>query len=977
MSSPAELITQIRFQLSQLSSANAHHPFEALARHLARARVYSNILPATGPVSAGGDGGRDFETFRVTPPPAPLAQSEYWDRSSGDRTVAFACSLQKDIEPKIRGDIASILQHGPADEIIYFCEANVPIGHRRKLQSAALDDGVVLQVFDGVAIAEMLAAPDVFWIAQHYLSLPADLLPDRHDEAGWYADLRDRWQSRQALPISEAELFEVKSGLRHATFDPGARADLLSWIAAMEQFLGQDTPRSMVRRASYEIAVAALRGLGDMTPRAPLLASYFSDIEDWPGHADLQDAATLLTYAFTAHVKGELVVDPQVLIDWRSRLAKMVDSEMETAGGPGRKSALLQVRGHVRNLPVDWETPIDADSVIVDWNLMLDVARDAPLYPLETFANFLTRMLALFPDAEAFQTLAARTDMMLAERGGALAAEKAMDRAEAMLRQDRPILALKDLHLAKRRWFTGEHLTEMIETLMTLSSVYRRLGLVYAGKYYGLAAAFMAKHEQRREVAALLPRALQLVVEAECVAGNSAGFFHLLLVAIDAHFRLEHDAWDREKHPWIHGNLSFMAAHIAAMRHGSPEMEVALDGFLESWPEMFTTGAMAIVDSPISEWNAGGWPEVVDYFREVLLDRPFSDLGARRHVRWSALGIDWTISFNNTYDATPLAEQLIAQVQLVLASMAGRDMGLAPCSVRVEITVSAMAAKLEGRWCQDELEAQFYDVTLPQSGWDMAGDKQVLQLCLVLLGSCSVFPLNVLIERLDGEVVGQMYVARPYAEMYRDFVEPEDFQEDARSRFEGFRRDEPWPIESHRDLGWFDGPGPSYDRAQALEAIGERYRRAMLSAGHSIRRLVADARGRTLLEAYRDQGAKDWEIVTTLANLVMNQRLPEGSENDDDLMRTQALALLEMVENPIDAIDLTELTADRLDLQRRYFLVAHLRSWGVELPLAANWNGVERFLVERYRIREDDVDHEDIFGWAEHPGSRSFRTLEP
>ena len=56
----------IRFGLNQLSPKNAHHTFERLCFELTKRRICSNVLPATGPVSAGGDQGRDFERGRLS-----------------------------------------------------------------------------------------------------------------------------------------------------------------------------------------------------------------------------------------------------------------------------------------------------------------------------------------------------------------------------------------------------------------------------------------------------------------------------------------------------------------------------------------------------------------------------------------------------------------------------------------------------------------------------------------------------------------------------------------------------------------------------------------------------------------------------------------------------------------------------------------------------------------------------------------------
>ena len=65
MANPSEVEAQVRFALSQLPAQNAHHVFEHICRQLTQQFICSNVLPATGPVSAGGDQGRDIETFRT------------------------------------------------------------------------------------------------------------------------------------------------------------------------------------------------------------------------------------------------------------------------------------------------------------------------------------------------------------------------------------------------------------------------------------------------------------------------------------------------------------------------------------------------------------------------------------------------------------------------------------------------------------------------------------------------------------------------------------------------------------------------------------------------------------------------------------------------------------------------------------------------------------------------------------------------
>ena len=89
------VIRQISFALSELPSENGAHRFEDLCRHVARARLAANLLPATGPVGVGGDQGRDFETYR-TYLAAQLGRHGGFVARVPEGGIAFACTLQQD-----------------------------------------------------------------------------------------------------------------------------------------------------------------------------------------------------------------------------------------------------------------------------------------------------------------------------------------------------------------------------------------------------------------------------------------------------------------------------------------------------------------------------------------------------------------------------------------------------------------------------------------------------------------------------------------------------------------------------------------------------------------------------------------------------------------------------------------------------------------------------------------------------------------
>ncbi len=178
MGSADELKALIKYQLSQLPVNNGHHDFEHLCRQLVRRRICSNVLPATGPVSAGGDQGRDFETFRT-----------YLNRSSAfgnifvglisEKPVVFACTTQKeDLPGKIKADVITIMKSGaPVEGIHYLCSSDVQVGRRHRLKDWAREEySVELEILDGESIAELLTDPEFSYLVQRHLSLPVELL---------------------------------------------------------------------------------------------------------------------------------------------------------------------------------------------------------------------------------------------------------------------------------------------------------------------------------------------------------------------------------------------------------------------------------------------------------------------------------------------------------------------------------------------------------------------------------------------------------------------------------------------------------------------------------------------------------------------------------------------------------------------------------------------------------------------------------
>ncbi len=522
---PVEVATQVRFALSHLPARNAHHEFEQMCRHLTKRFICSNVLPATGPVSAGGDQGRDFETFRT------YLREELGPHGAflglvREGPIAFICTLQADDVPtKISSDVATVCASGyPVHEIRAFTLASVPVGARHRLQDEVQEEhNVRLEFHDAESITELLALPEGFWIAERFLSLPAEVRPaappDDGDLPDGYLELRSAWRDDPVLNPTLGTFLDLKAGLREAVFREAARSDLPFWLGHMRELLTNSELSDHVRqRARYELVVATLRGTGDMRPVDQVARSYLDESLQESDPARLEDAGNLLMYAHGAAQIAVTTIHPTELDHWNTELASRIE-ELIPDATPHRRASLLSTLGYlglhpalsddqltdgpsygdIDPVPPPW-TPLDAtlslpadfkcrdaSRALSAWTELIEGLEETPLFPLKSLAYMLQLLLPLWSTQAEWRRLLDLVDDEIGTReGNSAVAERARDRAMALMNAGRLLDALEELHRARVDWWSGDTVRGSVLACLVIAELYRQLRLFAAAKAYAL-----------------------------------------------------------------------------------------------------------------------------------------------------------------------------------------------------------------------------------------------------------------------------------------------------------------------------------------------------------------------------------------------------------------------------------------------------------------------------------------------------------
>ncbi len=978
------LIAQLLFQLDQLSATNSHHEFEHICRHLARETITPNILPATGPVTAGGDEGRDFETFTTFIRRVETRSSLF--RGIGEsKPLVFACSItgKSRIKAKVRDDLAKICTREAPYLVYFFSNQSIPVAARLELARECVDTyGCRLEILDAQAIAEQFTDPTLFWIAEEYLHIPSELLPEPQvAPKSAYADTRRRWLEETQTPYTFADFVSVKYGLRAATFEPEYKADLTRWLAVMEQLITPEQRESLVRRAQYEICVATLRGLHDLRPRVPMVHEYLANWARWTGPAELRDSALLLSYASSAVLLREFDADPAVLHAYSTEIVAFVDGEIAAATNhPNRLANLLYTRSSLASLPflAGVEPQCDFNAQIRFWFRLLKVADEAPLFELESFVDGLTSLTPILSKHPQFDRLVRRADEVLEKRtSGFVVAEKCRDRAMALIEQGDILSGMSELHRVKVKWFTGDTLRPTVLAMLLLSGAYRRLGLLWAAKYYAFGAAFLVDRSDDDDLRPFFVAALHEAATCSYEAGEWLSFSELMPLILSSHYEFLNDPDNWEEHERLQETVYhfFVARALSKALNGDSATALMNAPLVAvSMPEDLAK-ELLIPSTKWTRFETFSATQLRDEMQREFFGVPLSDSGTTRAYDWAALGIQWRVTCSNSYDTICLVEQFVAILQIALADLAQRDLCLLPTSVSIQVELKAIRrASFEMLPGND---ASSMMVTLPNMNAVSQAELEEMQqdvssIALAVLTQCSCLSDKDLFRRLDSAfrdgLTSKVFIVRPYSELFAQFVDPAEY--DRRRAASLMPPDaNAYVIRSAPELAWLDTPGPGYTPEKAQIALRNRYERGARPIAITLARLRGNPRFQEWVAQHRADGRKDWWILLVLMNTILNYRARlEVAPNDvQELQRYMSKALNE--EESADAVEFPvgTLFSEEAKMSATTFMLTTAKVWNLTVRShTPDVKAIEKLLRMRYGQATDDVEHVDPFSIEQH-----------
>ncbi len=1007
MADKAQLIAQIRFALEQLSERNAEHEWEPLCRHLARERICSNVLPATGPVQSGGDQGRDFETFQTYLTRSSLAGRSFVGLIS-DKPLAFACTLEKEktVAAKVRDDVATIMSSGTPVETIYsFCSRGLPVSKRHKLQEwARATHGVHLEILDGAAVAEFLCDRELFWLAERYLHLPTELLPSGPTGEDWYAITLEKWRRETRPAQTFADYSQIRAAARTAlgpfSYDDQGRhlnrhelPELPFWIERLDQIAEQGVPDSLRRRAFYEASVLRLRGLDSLVGQEERLRLYFAHIPQLGDSAELEDAQVLLGYVLPASRLKQVRLEETEVMAWFRAMEACLDDRLRESEKHDRINyccALLEMRGHIALIRRVGEGKIDPAEALRHWNKLATLVTRAPLFPLERFADRLAqyaRFIGAHPD---YEPLTRAVDGLLAKRFGQFkAAENCLDRAKAFIEASDLPRAMAQLHRAKINWFAEETLGKALLALNCLSGAYSEQGLWFAAKYYALAAAYSGINARDLRLKPISVRAIERAAACDYALGAWHGFLELAeaFAIFYPHFAADPAADFNNPDGVLQHFMFHLTALLAVTKRLKPDLEpFSNQRCLRIAQRLGLDDALESTRSYANEtWSTMKTRDLLGAIEEQLPGPPWSDAGSVRRAQWKAHGITWRTQWANDHETTLAAEEFLAALQVLLSDLAGYDLCLLRTTLNISLCLADDAKRGQLRDGSYKGFGVKFDpsnaervavVNLPpyRDFRDGALSRQdllvgALGVASRLLAEVSMLPRSrfaqILDDRFAQGLQNKLLIAAPYGRCSLEFADRKRFDDSARAAHTPLTLPKAFECRLPDKLPWFDGLGPGYKKEDAWSQLQYRYEAFSRPISRTLTRLKQEPRFQTTVSKLRASGWKDWHILSAVFHVTMNYRLNQRRilfpSRLAEMAADQRL-LTEPESEDAVRVPLDEYDEEILRQHVRMYMSAFAKSFDLEIHQSTpDLPAIEDFLANRYNFWSDDVDHEDPF----------------
>ncbi|WP_241280371.1 hypothetical protein [Chryseobacterium cucumeris] len=611
---------------------------------------------------------------------------------------------------------------------------------------------------------------------------------------------------------------------------------------------------------------------------------YYNNIGSFKDADDLENAHILINILFTIIENDNVNIPVDELKRWLVQLYRKINQKLFLEKEVNEKCKLLELKG-LFLMGINRIRPKDKTEFIEFYYDILKIVDDAPLFKLSQFSERIDKYLKIYihhnisEDEDIIDVLDKFSESLfpLVEKreGKVRLAKSQVNKAYSFLKTNKAgnILRALDLfHKAKDNYFQEDTIEGFVLALLNISQLYNSLGMHFAAKNYALASFRMSTI---KELVKRLENSVALLFYSDYLQGSWFNAINIFSKYMSLRFDSNYDKNDAEQETKAIHYASFI---LYTMKRISTQYNHLVDEYLKHLDyvgEDIIKPLFAKIEEELKtdeKFNKG-----IEY---QIDDFPLNDVGSIRIIQFYALGSLWKISFDNSFELLSIGEEFLAAIQIFLAeiSLSKIDFHLLKSKIEIELILSDNYRPPVQKESNEVIKWEVFICFTDEKDIKKAKKHSafIASSLLALLNNISLLPYTEFKEKFwkffgESDLSSKQVSVNLYQKMHRDIYIKEDFEIYNSTSFQKENSLFDLPKEN-KFMKWQDTLSEKYDKSFSLDAIKNRNNNVKKSIYITLKELKQDPNFSVLINGYRDEGWKDWQILVNMQNFMINHK---------------------------------------------------------------------------------------------------------
>lgn len=818
------------------------------------------------------------------------------------------------------------------------------------------------------------------------------ILTEKGNDDKWYINKHSYYKEIESIrEFRIGEFFEILDLVNYCRRKEYLKQHKDKWNSLLDFYIKKDNVLNHYKRkAIYERVFLnnefhevdfdnlsqRVRPKGSLKGFEEELRFYFNDFSVFKSSNELHNSQNLLNVIIPAKIDENVEIELAELVKWIKSLYRQLRTKLSMEENLNEKCRLLEQNASFIMTYSKFKKKNEI-KFLEYYESIIELIDEAPLYNVLLLGERIDKCIKMHINIDpkdelgiikGLECFSEKLFPFIEKRlGKEKLAKSQVQRGVQYLNSKEPEFSLKALeyfHKAKENYSHEDTIDGYILSLLNIAQLYNSFNMHFAAKYYALAAFRLSSNNENIK---LTQTSLGILFYCDFKQGswfNALDTYNLYSnLKIQTNNETE-DYLDEE------GSISirfvFMLLSLSKISNQFNQLVEFVILKLGNIGEEIIKPAIEQLNEEMNSLE-----KIKCGLEKEIDDTLLNDVGEERSISFYALGSLWKFTFKNDYDTQSLAEEFIANTQIILSEIAlfSSDFHLLKSDIEIVLITSIVHKSPEEIPSNYKVKWKIFIVLMDEPDSDKMNNhniKNMVSFQFVLNSISLLTPKDYSYQSKkflkESSLGHKQFAVNLFQRIHRDIYSEKNIIDSRRESFqkESFELDN---VKKNLVLKWNDSLSTKYDKTFSIESINNRFNNLQKSTYLTFDNLKKDKLFRKIILDLRESGLKDWQIASNMFNFIISHKIKRFENvqyKDDKQFQTEYQSLMIKYRNLDESACFIKFPAEaflseEFAMQSKISYTSILNTFGLECKLSTpHFNAIKEFLDVRFNLINDD-----------------------